>query len=295
MTVYGATERILVRREASMGDVLLTTPIVARLREENPDAQIYFETLHPAPYLRNPHITQLGQSRGSGGYTRFIDLDMAFENLLRRVHPIDAYSEVAFGDRKTPKRLVFKHGKAPHWRANWDRVCVFHPAKSWANRSHSLQWWVRFVDEMWSRGWMCIATGTGQDHPLPAPAYDASGQLSLADQAALIEKAAVFVSTPTGLTELAHTTNTPTVVMVSTQLPDMIVVERNGSLGWGFFPVVADVPCVNCGAEIDHPVTFHECRYHTNECMTTFKPDDIADRAIKAATWGQEQRKQHAA
>jgi ADP-heptose:LPS heptosyltransferase len=295
MTIYGAYERILVKRAASMGDVLFTTPIVARLAKENPEALIDVETLHPAPYLRNPHVQCVRPQFDEERYTRVIDLNMAFENKLRRVPIIDAYSEVAFGDWATPKRLQFTHGKAPHWAANWEKTIIIHPAGSWANRSLPREWWQKFADEMWARDWTCIATGTAQDHHLDLPAYDARSQLSLADQAALIERAAVFVSTANGLCELAHTTSTPTVVMVSTQWPGFIEVERNGGMGWGFFPVVADVPCVGCGGELDHPVTFHECRYHTNDCMRTFTPEDIADRAIKAASWGQEQRGRNAA
>src|SRR5260221_9357715 len=52
----GSGHRILVKRKAALGDVLFTTPIIARLRRQNPDAAIYVQTDHPDVYRRNPDI-----------------------------------------------------------------------------------------------------------------------------------------------------------------------------------------------------------------------------------------------
>ncbi len=53
--------RILCVRFSSIGDVLLTTPLVRALHRRHPDAELYFVTKHAmAPLVvENPHITQV--------------------------------------------------------------------------------------------------------------------------------------------------------------------------------------------------------------------------------------------
>ena len=46
---------ILVRRTGAFGDVIDTTPVVRRLRQENPDAEIDVDTQYPHVFLNSPH------------------------------------------------------------------------------------------------------------------------------------------------------------------------------------------------------------------------------------------------
>ena len=47
--------RILVRRTGAFGDVICTTPVVRRLRQENPDSEIDVDTQYPQVFLNSPH------------------------------------------------------------------------------------------------------------------------------------------------------------------------------------------------------------------------------------------------
>ena len=93
--------KILVRREGAFGDVLDTTPVIRRLRQENPDAEIDIETAYPQVYAGSLH--RIGLARDIT-YDRIINLDMAFENRLRKVGIVESYMEVAFGDRNGSTR-----------------------------------------------------------------------------------------------------------------------------------------------------------------------------------------------
>ena len=73
---------ILVRRTGAFGDVIDTTPVVRRLRHENPDAEIDVNTQYPRVSLNSPH--RVGLKRDIA-YDRVIDLNMAFERNLRRL------------------------------------------------------------------------------------------------------------------------------------------------------------------------------------------------------------------
>ena len=91
--------RILIRRRNALGDVLLTTPIIRRLRLElGPETILDVATLCPEVYHRNPYINYVYKWPHTGvGYGRIINLDLCYER-SPSMHIIDAYSREAFGD-----------------------------------------------------------------------------------------------------------------------------------------------------------------------------------------------------
>ena len=105
-------KRILVRRAGAFGDVICVTPVMRRLRNENPDDEIDVDTQYPDVFLNNPH--RIGFMRDVA-YDRVIDLDMAFERNLRRVGIVESYMEVAFGDRRGSTCLEMSYGPPPEF------------------------------------------------------------------------------------------------------------------------------------------------------------------------------------
>jgi len=73
--------RILIKRRQALGDVIMTTPIVRRLRQElGRDAIINVATDNPSAFLNNPHIDAvISGGDPTDGYDRMIDLDLAYE------------------------------------------------------------------------------------------------------------------------------------------------------------------------------------------------------------------------
>ena len=125
-------ERILVRRTGAFGDVIDTTPVIRRLRQENPDAEIDVLTQYPGVFKDSPH--RIGFKRDVK-YDRFIDLDMAFERNLRRVGIVESYMEVAFGDREGSTQLEMTYGPPPEFGMDWSLAITMHPARSWVQRA----------------------------------------------------------------------------------------------------------------------------------------------------------------
>jgi ADP-heptose:LPS heptosyltransferase/GT2 family glycosyltransferase len=85
---------IVVRRWASRGDVLLTTPIIRALSQQNPLSPIKVETAFPEFFTGNPYVAEAATSIQPTCDTRFINLDMAYENTTH-THCIDAYAQAA--------------------------------------------------------------------------------------------------------------------------------------------------------------------------------------------------------
>ena len=269
-------QRILVRRIGALGDVILTTPIVARLRAESPDAEIDIETHCPDVYRGNPHINNIG--RREVAYDRVINLDMAYER-RRRTHQIDAYMEEVFGDHEGPKDVVFQHGTPPQLGCDWANTITLHPATTWPNRMLPVSWWQRVCDVLTRDGYSIVVIGTGMDRP-PRGRHviDTRDRLSLADQAATIQASRVFLCASSGLLSLAAATDTPVISTVTISLPEHGIPYRGGTLGGGYTMLFADIACVGCCADAE-PSEYVECKRGDNACINAIDPDRMIEAA----------------
>ncbi len=138
-----------------------TTPVIRRLRQANPEAEIDILTQYPGVYKNSPH--RIGLFRQEVKYDRFIDLDMAFERHLRKVGVVESYMEVAFGDREGSTQLEMAYGPPPEFGLDWSLAITMHPARSWVHRTLPLQFWLDLASILASRGWIMLCIGTEQD------------------------------------------------------------------------------------------------------------------------------------
>lgn len=267
-------QTILVKRIGALGDVLEATAITARLREEDPDHYIDVLTACVPAFKGNPHVNATHQTRET--YDRLIDLDGAFESRLRQDHPIDAYSEVAFGDRLTPHKLVFR--AEPVVPINYGRMVVLHPARSWPIRTLPHSFWQRLTECLRDHNYDVAITGTHQDWEL-SECIDYRGRLNLAQQAGLITAACCFICSESGPMILAQATRTPIIPLLTMIPPEHVVHVRAGGPGWRWHPVRANVPCIGCATRQPEETTSFGCieRHYPIPCVASFDPAAIAD------------------
>lgn len=280
--------KILVKRAGAFGDVLATTPVVARLRKENPGAIIDIETDHTAAYFQNPHIQAAMRSdhpyfKLAPGFDRVIDLNGAYEK-DRRLHAIDAYMEIAFGDRGGDRQIVFDFNREamppPLSGRPWDETVVLHPAISWPQRTLSRSWWRSLAKELLGIGWGVYFVGTEQDRlrELTMPVHLHTTR----HQAAIINAAACFVCSDSGLLTLAHATKAPIVGLFTMTRPELVTYDRQGQRGWQFFPIVADIECAGCGELETEVRSYFPCRFGHNNCVNSFEVGKVVDAVEKA-------------
>jgi ADP-heptose:LPS heptosyltransferase len=269
--------RIVVRRSGALGDVLETTPIIARLRADNPDAEIDVATHYETVFRDDNNVNS---TKPYGEYERAIDLDGTFEKLLRKVHPIDAYSEAAFGDRKTPHKILFNFnplGKEVRKLVGTNFV-VLHACRNWPIRTLPVDWWQELIHTLNARDYTVVLTGTLQDHESLVGVLDLRAKLRLDEQAALIDAARCFVCSESGPMILAQATSTPVIAMLTMAAPFSPVHETASTLD----VVMANVPCAGCSEFLPEPTTYFDCKHDPaskefRSCVQSFSVQGIAD------------------
>lgn len=275
-------QSILVRRSGAFGDVIDTTPVIRRLRQENPHAEIDVDTQYPNVFSNSPH--RIGLKRDIA-YDRIIDLNMAYERNLRRVGIVESYMEVAFGDRGGSTQLEMSYGPPPEFGLDWSLAITMHPARSWPQRTLPVTFWVDLANILANRGWIVLCIGTRQDW-----GFNGHRVLDLRDrfdpqaQAAVIGASRAFVCSESGPMILAQVTNVPVVGLHTMGLPWLAMRERHGVMGWRYHGVVAPIDCAGCQHELDAPTTSFTCHRGDNMCVTLFDPHTIADKVESAAS-----------
>jgi ADP-heptose:LPS heptosyltransferase len=274
-------KRILVRRAGAFGDVICVTPVIRRLRNEYPDAEIDVDTQYPGVFLNNPH--RIGFKRDVA-YDRVIDLNLAFERNLRRVGIIESYMEVAFGDHKGSTCLEMSYGPPPEFGLDWSVAITMHPARSWPQRTLPVNFWVDLANILAKRGWIILCIGTSQDWGFSGHrVLDLRDRFDMQMQAAVIGASRAFVCSDSGPMTLAQVTNVPIVALLTMTLPWMAAYERDGVVGWRFRAVSSPIECVGCTHRLPEASTFFSCERGDNKCVTLFNPEAIADEVEGAA------------
>jgi ADP-heptose:LPS heptosyltransferase len=276
-----AVTKILVRRTGAFGDVIDTTPIVRRLRAENPDAEIDIDTQYPRVFLNSPH--RVGTKRDIA-YDRVIDLNMAYERHLGRVGMVESYMEAAFGDREGSTRLEMFYGPPPQFGLDWSLAITMHPARSWPQRTLPIQFWVDLANILAKRGWIVLCIGTKQDWGFHGHrVLDLRDRFDMQTQASVIGASRAFVCGESGPMLLAQVTDVPIVGLHTMSLPWITARERHGVVGWRFRGIPAPIECAGCAHRLSAPSTYFSCERGDNKCVTLHDPETIADEVESAA------------
>jgi ADP-heptose:LPS heptosyltransferase len=276
--------RILVRRTGALGDVLCATPVLRYLRDwYGRDAQIVVETGCPEALLGNPHVsTVLLPGRATGGFHRVIDLDLVYES-KPTAHIVDAYFDHAGIPRDYKhKRVIFGiEPPPPPELIREDRLVTIHAAKSWPSRSLPSDFWVEAAFLLAAREYRVLFIGAGSDFKadgVTSPFIgSAVGQTSLRETANLIASSMCLLCSDSSLLHLAGATDTPIVGLFTSVRAKYRVPYRHGERGWRVKALEADVPCQGCLETLPAPATSLSCRYGTDACIYTFRPDIVVE------------------
>ena len=233
-----------------MGDVVMTTPVTARLRYvTGPSAIIDVDTHHKHIFAGNPHVNKVDTDLPAGPYDLVINLNDAYER-RRHLHSIDAYMIEAFGDARWPTKsiVVSKRALPPGLEIDWQRAVTLHPANTDRNRTIPPATWEQLIRKLRTADLIPVILGSYRELRLfeADGAIDLTGKLDLPQTAMAIQRSACFVSADTGLTHVAGSTETPMVSIYTAVLPQHRMPWRHGILGWRVTSLLPDVDCIGC-------------------------------------------------
>jgi len=264
---------IVVQRAGALGDVILTTPIIRRLRRENPTASIGVLTAYGDVFANSPHldISALADPQN----VRHIMLDLAYE---RRpgLHIVQAYMQEAFGDLGEPDDLQQELFFPRHdpLSAKQHYVAVHAAVAGWANRTLPRATWRAVIDGLRKAELWPVLVGSPRDliPDYPVTAFLSSNVLA---QASFIDTCACFVGSDSAMLHVAGATDVPIVGIFTCALPWLRLPYRQGKLGGNCMAVVPDLDCIGCLHERPPPVTTEACQRGDMLCVSSVDPDEI--------------------
>ena len=272
---------IVVRRTGALGDVILVTPVLRRLRQENPDRLIRVETAYPDVFKGNDALA-IPPTHCALAPAKLINLDMAYER-RPHMHIVDAYMQEAFGDSGDPaqkqqcltfsRRPIFNSGPKHRY------VAVHAAVAGWSNRTLPRTTWVHVVQLLQLEGFWPILVGTERDNIDAQVTRFFTPDLSA--QATLIASCACFIGSDSGLLHVAGATATPIVGVFTCAKPEYRLPWRGGALGGGCEGVAPDLDCVGCLARVPPPITVESCERGDLACVGAVKPEAIVAAALR--------------
>lgn len=281
--------RILVKRRAALGDVLLTTPIVRHLREVNGnDAVIDVASDCGSIYIQNPYVNNVfAGSHPAVGYDQVIDLNLVYEKKPNQ-HIIESYVEAAFPsgiDSQFDKRTElfpsetdkdFVLSRMRDSGLNPEQCIIMHCAVTWKNRTWPKERWVKTAQLLAGLDRKVIIVGSGSDYKWQAAnVFDLTGKFTIQQISYLISMCSVFVGNDSGLLHVAGTTKTPIVGIFTSAKGEYRVPFRNGEYGGDCTIMKPDVECYGCLARETPPVVFCDCRRGDYACLGQITPEGV--------------------
>jgi ADP-heptose:LPS heptosyltransferase/predicted SAM-dependent methyltransferase/glycosyltransferase involved in cell wall biosynthesis len=275
--------RIQVVRRHAIGDVLLTTPVLAALRAAHPGCHITFTTIEPHVLLGNPNVDEIvhGEAPVPGRFDRVIEL--VYE--MQPERPIvEVYAELA-GVRvadPTPelyltteerRRALAALGAAGADPA--DRPLVgFHMRSGWPVRDWTIERFGASARSIEAElGARVVLFGKEADPPVDF-GVDLRGRLTLRETAAAIGFTRALLAVDSSLAHLAIAQGVPVVGLFGCTDPEKRFPP------WALAHVVrGDVPCLGCHhRQRPLPAIFAPvCPFETVRCMESIEPATVGE------------------
>lgn len=287
--------KILVQRHGAFGDVVAVSPVVRKFRHlYGGGATIHVETDYPGVFDGSLDVDRAATGFGDDvrTYDLVVRLDGSYERGLRRVHPIDAYMETAFGSVGTwdERAITAPRDLRPvavhDFVKGHDRVVAVHAATTWSNRTVPLDFWADVVGRLHAAGLATVTVGTPRDLAPPTCLDTRHLGLTVGQQASVIDACSVYVGVDTGLAQLAAATSTPMVVLFTQASRDMSPMYRRGGPDWRTRPVWAGVDCVGCCTRFSEPVIYVPCLHdgtpRHDECVRSFDAGEVARAVLES-------------
>ena len=250
-------------RTGALGDVILTTPVLRRLRlVEYPGARIDVQTGYPDVFKGSPWVTEINPTEPRD-YDAIVDLDLAYERDPKK-HVVHAYMQTAFGDDGAAFDGQQELFDPQLRRPREPKLVVIHGAgATWRSRQQGNQFWQDVQEHLRAAGYRTITVGSMAD--AGGGDVDLRGHLPLLNLRRLILSAGWFVGSDSGPLHVAGATDTAIIGLFSCARPEFRLPLRSSTI-----PTIGLTPaldCVGCLHDAAPPVTSLGCRRGDYACV----------------------------
>lgn len=281
--------KILVRRRAALGDVIMSTGVVRELKGRY-KCLIDIATEFPNVYDNNPNIRAIYHTNAMpdpAAYDLYINLDDAYElNPLN--HYLDSYFYRAFGtstvDNKTPELFPTQSDVDvvnDFLQDNQiDNYIVVHIRQwYWPLKNMSWDTWYAVFERLFTArtDFKIVCVGTAQDGFVEHPLFvDARDRLNVQQQRLLMDQARCFVGIDSGPYHIAVASQTHIISLHTHLLPERIAPQHKL-----YTAIKSDVDCVGCNDHQARPVSQVVCKHGDFRCKDKFNADRIANNILE--------------
>jgi ADP-heptose:LPS heptosyltransferase len=285
-------EVILVRRSRGLGDVLLATGLLKRLRKENPHSHIVFYTAaHIADAVRfNLNVDEVAEDIDMVKYDRFVDLDLAYE-MDPKTSIWEAYAKKMFGDTKVDPRPELFSIKADYaslkTKIEFDpdrvRVVVCHTGANWPSRVWPKHYWIEAINNLTAKGFNVAIVDRSNDFNLNGNRiHNLVNKLSIFEIRELLKRSAAFAGSDSGVLHIAQTTDIPIVGIFTVANPKLRLIDRPSRT----IALVPKLACRFCLHRGKPPVVSLCCSHlkQPNVCLFDIKPRDLVNAVLDCMT-----------
>ena len=263
-------EVILIRRTMALGDVLMTTPVIHALKQENAHAIIVVQTEYPEVFRDNPEVTATTKlPKESFKADRFIDLDQCYEKTPDR-HVVDSYAEACGVSVEDYFPRIYPRP------SDYDNIMVtldtpYAVLHAGPHRGKEPVEGRTLTEELQSHIRTFLLS-------IGLRVVDISGvSMRLHILAALIGKATVFIGADSGPMHIAQAMHTPTVAIFGSVNPAYRMVPGvpylHAITAWS-----RDCGCLGCHHAYEPPMLDSKCIRigdNFNRCMKKVIPEDV--------------------
>jgi ADP-heptose:LPS heptosyltransferase len=281
--------KILVRRRAALGDVIMSTGVVRELKGRY-KCLIDIATEFPNVYDNNPNVRAIYHTNAMpdpAAYDLYINLDDAYElNPLN--HYLDSYFYRAFGtsavDDKQPELFPTQSDVDvvnEFLQDNQiDNYIVVHIRQwYWPLKNMSWDTWYAVFERLFTArtDFKIVCVGTTQDGFVEHPLFvDARDQLNVQQQRLLMDRARCFVGIDSGPYHIATASQTHIISLHTHLLPERIAPQHKL-----YTAIKSDVDCVGCNDHQARPVSQVVCKHGDFRCKDKFNADRIANNILE--------------
>jgi ADP-heptose:LPS heptosyltransferase len=288
--------KILLRRQASLGDVIMLTGVVRELRRRyGPNTIIDVTTDALEVFRNNPNVRNViplaSLSQTKENYDIYINLDNVYET-NPSVNYADNYFFRAMGTTDLDKSVeLFPTEEdratvdADIANIGGDFIVVHMRRWNWEAKNINISvWFDVFAKVFEQRADFKIVTVGGntdltvEDHPL---FVDLRGKYNAQQLKHLCDNAKCFVGIDSGPYHCAAASDTHIIALLTHLHPDIIMPYRHGQLGWNSTSIPTNESCRGCNERQAKPVQQIICEKTDYPCVRNFDTDVIADAIVR--------------